>query len=136
MARRPGVPATEAALQRLEGSVQVSWGLLRGSEARVLALSPPTSARMCGISHTLAWCSKRGVFHRMSFNQFFLENCEEGVIFNLALQPQCYGWMAAWKDSKPVTGDFIQRGAHLGGIGNSLGDSEQGPANLELRSLP
>lgn len=121
----------EAALQRLEGSCPGFLGFAEGLRSPCPWLCLPQRTRMCGISHALAWCSKEGHLPQIDSQPVFLENCEEGVIFNLALQYKWYaGWRGRVEGQQAGNWGFIQRGADWNRAGNSLGDSEQGPANL------
>jgi len=92
--REVGPPAgspsfAETALQRLEGSCPGFLGFVEGLRSLCSWLRLPQWTWMCGISHTLARCSKEGRLPQIDSQPVFLENHEEGVIFNLALQ---YKW--------------------------------------------
>ena len=92
--REVGPPAgspsfAETALQRLEGSCPGFLGFAEGLRSLCSWLRLPQRTWMCGISHTLARCSKEGRIPQIDSQPVFLENREEGVIFNLALQ---YKW--------------------------------------------
>lgn len=101
----------EVALQRLEGSCPGFLGFVEGLRSPCPWLCLPQRTRMCGISHTLAWCSKEGRLPQIDSQPVFLENCEEGLF---STSPSNTNSMLdggeGWRDSKPVTGNLSREG--------------------------
>lgn len=105
--------------------------MLRGSEARVPGFVSPNELECVELAILWLGVQKRDVFHKLILNQFSWRTVKRGLF---STSPCNTNGMLdggeGWKDSKPVTGDLSREGPTGIGAGNSLGDSEQGPANL------